>query len=260
MAFKTNFISCFVVVCVLSISIQAQVIPGGCVTNDKCSCKYSDGAVIQLKYLGEYMNGYMTVSDSSGKSNDKYDFNPCVPFTVTGESGGTGCNNVVICQHHNELYDIGSLSPYPPSFSTTQTGDVQIDYNDATGYLRSSKVKCICDKSYTSMPGLSSQGEQYNKYGFEMRHTCCCKDGCKDGMPPGGIGSLSGGSILLIICFVFLAVYLIAGALFMKYRKGAIGSEIIPNKSFWSEIPSLVKDGVMFVLSPCTKRSSYNQV
>jgi len=139
-------------------------------------------------------------------------------------------------------------------------GEVLIRYNDKTGYMRSSQVTCICDKSYTGKPGLKALGEVgISSYDFELTHACCCKDVCKEGMPAGG-GALSGGSILLILVFVLAAVYLIVGGIFMKYKKGAIGSEIIPNKSFWTEFPSLMKDGLMFMTSPCTKRSSYNQV
>jgi len=261
MNFLSNLIySINFIICICLISIQAQIIQPSCSFNDQCSCKYQDGAIVQLKYLGDYIEGYMTVKDSSGKSSDTYNFNPCKPFTVKDASP---CENVVACQHQHlgieYLYDIGTLTP-PPQFSTSQKGDVVITYSDKTGYMRTSEVTCICDQSYTGKPGLTSQGELYTKFKFEMRHACCCKDVCKDGMTAGGGGSLSGGSILLILCFVLLAVYLLIGTLFMKYKKGAIGTEIVPNKDFWTDIPHLVKDGLTFVLSPCTKRSSYNQV
>jgi len=240
MNFLSNLIySINFIICICLISIQAQIIQPRCSFNDQCSCKYQDGAIVQLKYLGDYIEGYMTVKDASP------------------------CENVVACQHQHlgaeYLYDIGTLTP-PPQFSSTQKDDVVITYTDKTGYLRTSEVTCICDQSYTGKPGLTSQGELYSKFKFEMRHACCCKDVCKDGMTAGEGGSLSGGSILLILCFVLLAVYLLIGTLFMKYKKGAIGTEIVPNKDFWTDIPHLVKDGLTFVLSPCTKRSSYNQV
>ena len=41
--------------------------------------------------------------------------------------------------------------------------------------------------------------------------------------------------------FVVLVVYLVAGILFMKYRRGATGKEVIPNVEFWSSLPGLIK-------------------
>merc|ERR1712212_52589 len=180
MTFLSNLIhSINLTICITLILIQAQVIQPGCSFNDQCSCKYPDGGIVQLKYLGDYINGYMTVSDSSGHSSDTYDFNPCKPFTVRD---GSPCQNVVACQHHPDLFDIGSLS-YTPIFYYNQNGDVVINYLDKTGYQRSSLVTCICDQSYTRKPGLTSKGGPYSVFEFEMRHACCCKDVCKEGMP-----------------------------------------------------------------------------
>lgn len=36
-------------------------------------------------------------------------------------------------------------------------------------------------------------------------------------------------------------VYLVTGILFNKYHKGATGKEVIPNISFWTDFPLLVK-------------------
>ena len=38
-----------------------------------------------------------------------------------------------------------------------------------------------------------------------------------------------------------LIVYVIGGMLFMHFAKGANGSEMCPNVSFWKEVPILVK-------------------
>lgn len=36
-------------------------------------------------------------------------------------------------------------------------------------------------------------------------------------------------------------IYFIVGAVIMKVQRGATGSDIIPNKSFWVDLPFLVK-------------------
>ena len=40
---------------------------------------------------------------------------------------------------------------------------------------------------------------------------------------------------------VFIVVYLIGGILFLKYYKKEEGSDVIPNREFWSDFPSKVK-------------------
>jgi len=241
-------------------TVISQVITPGCKEKDTCSCAYDDGSVVELKYLGEYIkaqSGYLTTTHASGTGTDTYNFNPCSPFTI---KAGSACDGVVSCQHHPDLYDIGTIAPYPPEFSNTLDDKVKITYTDKTGYQRATEVTCVCDTSYTGMPAFTSDGEKAGAtFVFEMRHQCCCKDACKDGMPASASG-MSGGSVLLILVFVVVVLYLVLGGLFMKYKRGAIGSEIIPNKSFWSDFPTLVKDGALFVISPCTKRGSYNKV
>ncbi|KAL7874322.1 hypothetical protein SRHO_G00052920 [Serrasalmus rhombeus] len=64
---------------------------------------------------------------------------------------------------------------------------------------------------------------------------------------------LSTGSILLIIGFSCLAVYLIGGFLYQRLVVGAKGVEQFPNYAFWSEIGNLSADGCDFV---CRSRGS----
>jgi len=77
---------------------------------------------------------------------------------------------------------------------------------------------------------------------------------------PSGSSSLSGGSILLILFFVSLSIYLLAGAAFMKVKRNALGAEVIPNKTFWASLPGLVKDGLKLLIYPCSKRRSYENM
>ncbi|XP_018322197.1 uncharacterized protein LOC108734927 [Agrilus planipennis] len=62
---------------------------------------------------------------------------------------------------------------------------------------------------------------------------------------------LSTGSVLLIIFFVCLTVYLVGGVLVLHFLRGARGKEMIPNYEFWSGLPSLVRDGFLFLLNGC---------
>lgn len=57
------------------------------------------------------------------------------------------------------------------------------------------------------------------------------------------------GSTLLIIFFAFVIFYLVLGICTKKFLMGATGIEVIPNLGFWSELPNLVRDGWLFMIS-----------
>lgn len=63
---------------------------------------------------------------------------------------------------------------------------------------------------------------------------------------------ISTGSIILIIGFCLLAVYLIGGFLYQRLIVGAKGMEQFPNYAFWVEVGNLTADGCDFV---CRSRS-----
>ncbi|XP_057689315.1 cation-dependent mannose-6-phosphate receptor [Corythoichthys intestinalis] len=58
---------------------------------------------------------------------------------------------------------------------------------------------------------------------------------------------LSAGSIILIIGFCLVAVYLIVGFLYQRLIVGAKGMEQFPNYAFWVEVGNLSADGCDFV-------------
>ncbi|XP_018591690.1 cation-dependent mannose-6-phosphate receptor [Scleropages formosus] len=81
-------------------------------------------------------------------------------------------------------------------------------------------------------------------YLFELDSSAVC---------PPVESKLSLGSILLIVGFSCLAVYLISGFLYQRLVVGAKGMEQFPNYAFWQEIGNLTADGCDFV---CRSRGS----
>lgn len=75
-------------------------------------------------------------------------------------------------------------------------------------------------------------------YLFEMDSSAVC---------PTLESKLSAGSIILIIGFCLLAVYLIGGFLYQRLVVGAKGMEQFPNYAFWVEVGNLSADGCDFV-------------
>ncbi|XP_077509066.1 uncharacterized protein LOC144120493 [Amblyomma americanum] len=64
-------------------------------------------------------------------------------------------------------------------------------------------------------------------------------------------GGLSTGSVLLILFFVALLIYLVGGILINRHN-GAEGVEMIPHLQFWKELPSLVVEGGVFFVQVVT--------
>jgi len=63
-----------------------------------------------------------------------------------------------------------------------------------------------------------------------------------------GYTGLSIGWIMIIIFLSVLVAYAVSGVLINKYYRKMEGSELIPNVSFWTEVPSLVKDGIVYTV------------
>uniref|UniRef100_A0A8C2JXI2 Cation-dependent mannose-6-phosphate receptor n=1 Tax=Cyprinus carpio TaxID=7962 RepID=A0A8C2JXI2_CYPCA len=83
-----------------------------------------------------------------------------------------------------------------------------------------------------------NQKDQGCYYLFELDSNAVC---------PVIPSKLSAGSIILIIVFCCLAVYLTGGFLYQRLVVGAKGVEQFPNYAFWSEIGNLSADGCDFV-------------
>ena len=63
---------------------------------------------------------------------------------------------------------------------------------------------------------------------------------------PQGAKGLSGGSLFLILFFVFSSVYFAAGAGYNYKYNDMRGREMLPQWVYWKQLPGLVKDGGKF--------------
>ncbi|KAI8481828.1 hypothetical protein Bbelb_404330 [Branchiostoma belcheri] len=168
-----------------------------------------------------------------------YSWNPCAPFSEVGSGDPESCTNVAACQIAKDgsiSYGLGTQD----SASFTVTDDPNMGQTLTLVYQmpqggRVSGVILECTQGATT---FSAIGEvTVGAYSFQLSSPCACP-GAGPGCAGGG---LSGGSVFLIICVVLVAVYVIAGAIFMKFVKGAQGSEVIPNIAFWKSLPGYVK-------------------
>jgi hypothetical protein len=75
---------------------------------------------------------------------------------------------------------------------------------------------------------------------------------CPSKNPSNNGKAFTGGSILLITFFSLIVVYLIIGALYMKFIKQQNGLDLIPNRTFWLLVYDYIKSGLCFTKDKLT--------
>ncbi|XP_071488332.1 uncharacterized protein [Diadema antillarum] len=226
------------------------------VLGSKCSCRYSNPKTGTIKTFnfnalgsktGEPAFPYQRPTDPDGF---EYAYNPCVPFT---DQDSTECQDVAACQRSDDgklHYSLGD--PTPKGYTVGTNNDIVITY--ATD-VRTSLVTFHCDATAKTKAVYVVNGETSsdNTYLFTINTCLACLDDVKGchGSSSGGGGGLTVGGILCIIFTVLVVVYIIGGVLFMKFVRGAQGRELVPNYSFWIDLPGLIKDGCMFLVGLC---------
>jgi hypothetical protein len=116
-------------------------------------------------------------------------------------------------------------------------------------------VICQCDPNAATLASPSNaysvvvQGV-YVAATFNVRSAGCCVDGGSGGNGGNGNGGDEGGitwgGVFLIIFFVPSGLYVI-GMVAWNYRQGKSGRELAPHPEFWGALPSLAKDGIVFI-------------
>lgn len=237
----------FVILLTLITFVKSEV----CQKLSACSCKTSDG-VVDLSALASFTN----VKDTEGYLND---WNPC----VARPCGSLPSSDVSICQ--TEVSKPGAkANSYINGFLSTASfigeagKNLMLHYtgDNVTGTttLRQSSIYLICVPDSTARNELTAKGESTPgnvNYVFILRspHACLVPN-----------GNLSAGSVLLILFFVAVMVYLIGGILFLRFYRGASGVEMIPNYEFWKDFPLLVKDGMVFTFRGCKSDTTYSKI
>eukprot|EP01116_Phalansterium_solitarium_P001833 TRINITY_DN11653_c0_g1_i1.p1 TRINITY_DN11653_c0_g1~~TRINITY_DN11653_c0_g1_i1.p1 ORF type:complete len:265 (+),score=23.03 TRINITY_DN11653_c0_g1_i1:130-924(+) len=210
--------------------------------------------------------------------------NVCRP-TVTQVCGSSSAT----CQQwdpnsangHASLGNAGTATFTPPSvpgengqgFTLQFTGG---DKPPGQNNPRTMEIDFICD-SAAGVGAPSYAGEQPAlHYNFQWRSAFACagqssggSSGGSSGSSSGGSstgggattkGGLSGGSVFLIILLCCVVVYVGAGIAWNHFKMHNTGVELIPNVSFWTSIPGLVKDGALFIWGKIARRDGYSSV
>ena len=208
-----------------------------------CGCKTDDGYISLRKYADK------AFQDTDSVSGFTYYWSPCKDITK-----GSITSSCVQEDAKGNQFDCGTHKSY-----TTEVKDGDAVFHMvAADNQRNSEISCICSEGASDT--FIFDGEDpfvAGVYDMSLKGDSCCS---KTGSLPGtGSGGLSVGSILLIIVLVVVIVYLLAGVVVQSAVRKAEGRERIPNVSFWSLLPGLVRDGFRFTFS-CGKASQYNEV
>ncbi|XP_048755153.1 cation-dependent mannose-6-phosphate receptor-like [Ostrea edulis] len=216
-----------------------------CKKVNSCKCKLDDGKVIDLKPLAK-SNGpaYLDVLDSGGV--DLYSWNPCEPF-----SEGS-CTNAAVCQTHaGQQYNCGSQDSAVFSYdSSSQMYIITYQADTYTNDLRTTMLLLDCDQGPDVFQPVVETSPGNYVLVFKGKYAC----------PRDDDSGLSGGTILIIIFVCLVSVYLIGGVLFQIFIRKSSGVKVIPNHSFWTGLPQLIKDGVFFIIRRGGKKTAYNSI
>ena len=229
---------------------------------NSCACE-TEGGYINLEKLDQAkQNGqpkWSAIPDVT-LTDTTYAYNPCTAFTSTAP-----CTSVAGCQtQYSNNYAMGTQES--ATFQKDTTLGTTLVYTNTGGTF---KVQLVCD---ADKEGDLTNAAQDPSLPYDYSMTLTTKYACSDIAPPpaghGGKGSgssgLSPGSIMLIVFFVCITVYLVGGILFNKFYRGANGKEIVPQVDFWIALPGLARDGALFswnkVRSLGGKRANYDDV
>ncbi|XP_029645661.1 uncharacterized protein LOC115219638 [Octopus sinensis] len=210
---------------------------GICLKKDSCSCTFQDGTEINLHFLDTKPRPRFTTNSQF----ENCSWNPCTGYTV----GHT--KDVAMAMNGGVLgLQAGA------SFRTFETNDFGIYYSstgvvilNCSDNMRTNfKMKDICPLG--TFPCFEYSGPCHPK----TPHV------------PVEPKRLSTGSIILIVTFSIIIVYIVGGCLVTSFCLNSTGMQRCPNVTLWSKLGSLTKDGFSYASSKVkpSSRSSYENI
>ncbi|VDI27678.1 cation-dependent mannose-6-phosphate receptor [Mytilus galloprovincialis] len=248
-------------VCIVAfISVLTDVISAeSCTQINSCSCRTeSSNFVFNLRPLSNPSNPSLVATES--KDGYKYIYNPCDPMTVCNTGGGE--TDIAVCQQDHAATpkkycagkETGSIFQ-----GDLKAGSLSMKFEciggDSQHTKRTTIIQVVCGNrnELEFVKDDSPKPPTEGIYVLKLTTQYACIKG-------GESGGLSIGSVLLLIFFIVLIIYLVGGILFMKFMRGASGVEMVPNLEQWKGLPSLIKDGFVFVSKGCKANTTYSQI
>jgi hypothetical protein len=222
-------------------------------------CQYSvGGSSWDLSSL------YRSSGDYKG-TDGTYDYK----MNVCGVSNsGAGCTDkqYSICQFSQAggtfVASLGSFSAQPPTWSviTIPPNPPEAAANGVQYVMTNGDICWIAGRQQVRTVinvFRCHQGATPDAVKVEEDQTTCtftitletaigCPGGGGGGGGGGSSGGISGGSVFLIILFSIIPIYIAAGCLYGRTKKGLTGVEAAPHIEFWRGLPGLIKDGARY--------------
>uniref|UniRef100_A0A0B6ZTC1 MRH domain-containing protein n=1 Tax=Arion vulgaris TaxID=1028688 RepID=A0A0B6ZTC1_9EUPU len=220
---------------------------------DTDMCQFSKYASESQDSLNEAKKRLASLAGKKYESNDGVEWKYTVG--ICSSVGGTDGNAAVLQTkmvdgQATEGHNIGSLKD---THILVGTDWIFLEYKQGESYgthcnneSKRSVIMITCDATVDdSSAEMVFMREEKNKaeqcyYLFEMKHQAVCPTISND-------GSLSVGSILLIVFASVATVYLVVGFLYSRFVLRAKGIEQIPNYEFWKDFGNLQSDGCDFL-------------
>ncbi|XP_016922397.1 uncharacterized protein LOC108004181 isoform X4 [Apis cerana] len=210
-----------------------------------CSCMFSNGQGYDLSPLS---NSSLIATDDL--TNFTFYYHPCMNIPLGNKS--TDCyKGVSLCAvHNNHTFSLGKAEETKIIVEIDNTKPPVFILRNENNSITTIALAC-CNKLCSTHLYINSINIDKNEYHLILTSSYACKTT--------QIKGLSTGSILLIYFFILTGIYFIGGTIILKFLRGATGWEMVPNHEFWRNLPSLVKDGVVFTFN-CCRLNSYERI
>lgn len=156
-------------------------------------------------------------------------------------------------------FTIGAYGPYEAAMSLDPTGNVTMLYTNnaapcpGSSTVYSATITFQCNPSLSPPQGVPAYvREDASQCHVYLRWTTAYA--CPKSVS-GSTIALSLGSIILVLLFVPLTVYIILGAIIQSVYQGAKGLDRLPNREFWGAVLTNIRFGFLCVF--CPWRHSY---
>ncbi|XP_033497636.1 cation-dependent mannose-6-phosphate receptor [Epinephelus lanceolatus] len=230
---------------VWTLVVQLMLCGSGVYTSDGTkNCKLlSEAERNVLNRLEPLAHRNFTAEIKNGSESYTYVFQLC------GDAAGIPKAGIVQFESKKTESKPTVIGSYEATEAIGGSDWVMLIYRDGDSYdqhcskeKRRAMVMISCDRK-TDAGQMTVVREDRDRlqdcfYLFELDSSAVC---------PALESHISTGSIILIIGFCLLAVYLIGGFLYQRLIVGAKGMEQFPNYAFWVEFGNLTADGCDFV-------------
>jgi len=242
--------------------VFAALLAAVCLAQTDCQpvIEFPDGSSWKYDLTGLWHDaGQPDKISANDEDLNKYFINVCGEVTTanTQECKGASVCQETLADDHNNAGSLKSQTFFASNDTEPGKG-IMVKYSNgdkcSNGDPRTTTISITCDP-YCDDP-LIDMVKEVAHCSYSVHITS--KYGCGESVSGGG-GDTAALVILLILIIGFI-LYFVIGAIYQKKVKDAANlREMIIHNEFWCALPSLVKDGVMFIFH-CCKKGDYLSV